>query len=59
MWQRFAKRLSQRGFSEDEISRVRCPIGVSKHSKEPRAIAISVAAELLDVLHAGDRAVEA
>jgi xanthine dehydrogenase accessory factor len=49
-WQRFQKRLEQRGFTPEEIARVRCPIGVSKHSKEPTAIAISVAAELLDVL---------
>jgi xanthine dehydrogenase accessory factor len=49
-WARFQKRLSQRGFSDAQIAKVRCPIGVSKHSKEPAAIAISVAAELLDVL---------
>jgi len=48
----FQKRLAQRGFTEAEIAKVRCPIGVSKHSKEPSAIAISVAAELLDVLQA-------
>ena len=49
-WDRFRKRLAQRGFTEAEIAKVRCPIGVSKHSKEPTAIAISVAAELLEVL---------
>ena len=49
-WDRFQKRLAQRGFTESEIAKVRCPIGVSKHSKEPSAIAISVAAELLEVL---------
>jgi len=49
-WDRFRKRLAQRGFTEREIAKVRCPIGVSKHSKEPAAIAISVAAELLEVL---------
>jgi xanthine dehydrogenase accessory factor len=49
-WQRFVNRLEQRGFSAQEIARVRCPIGVSKHSKEPSAIAISVAAELLEVM---------
>ena len=49
-WDRFRKRLAQRGFTEQEIAKVRCPIGVSKHSKEPAAIAISVAAELLEVL---------
>jgi xanthine dehydrogenase accessory factor len=49
-WARFQKRLEQRGFTAAEISKVRCPIGVSKHSKEPTAIAISTAAELLDVM---------
>jgi xanthine dehydrogenase accessory factor len=49
-WARFQKRLEARGFTTAEIAKVRCPIGVSKHSKEPTAIAISVAAELLDVL---------
>lgn len=49
-WARFQKRLAMRGFTPSEIAKVRCPIGVSKHSKEPTAIAISVAAELLDVL---------
>jgi xanthine dehydrogenase accessory factor len=51
-WDRFKKRLAERGFAEREIAKVRCPIGVSKHSKEPSAIAISVAAELLEVLQA-------
>ena len=49
-WARFQKRLEARGFTAEQIAKVRCPIGVSKHSKEPTAIAISVAAELLDVL---------
>jgi xanthine dehydrogenase accessory factor len=49
-WDRFQKRLQQRGFTAEEIARVRCPIGVSKHSKEPNAIAISAAAELLQVM---------
>ncbi len=49
-WQRFQKRLSQRGFTGEELSRVRCPIGVSKASKDPSAIALSTAAELTDVI---------
>jgi xanthine dehydrogenase accessory factor len=49
-WDRFQKRLAQRGFTQEEIGKIRCPIGVSKHSKEPTAIAISVAAELLEVM---------
>lgn len=48
-WARFRQRLAQRGFTEEEIARVRCPIGATETSKEPRAIAISTAAELLEV----------
>jgi xanthine dehydrogenase accessory factor len=51
-WDRFQKRLAQRGFRAEELARVRCPIGTAKHSKEPTAIAISVAAELLERMHA-------
>jgi xanthine dehydrogenase accessory factor len=51
-WARFQKRLTQRGISADRIARVRCPIGLSKRSKEPAAIALSVAAELADVMAA-------
>ena len=51
-WQRFQKRLTERGFSPAEIARVRCPIGLTKNSKEPAAIAISTAAELLEVMQA-------
>src|SRR5258706_12513348 len=53
-WVRFRARLAQRGLSEAQIAGVRCPIGISKHSKEPSAIAISVAAELLEVLERAD-----
>ncbi len=48
-WIRFRHRLLQRGFTEEELARVTCPIGVSKGSKEPRKIALSVAAELVDL----------
>lgn len=53
-WARFQARLAQRGLPEAQIASVRCPIGLSKHSKEPSAIAISVAAELLEVLERAD-----
>lgn len=49
-WQRFRKQLEARGFTSEEIDRVRCPIGATKGSKEPAAIAISTAAEILDVM---------
>lgn len=54
-WARFRARLEQRGFSADQIARVRCPIGVGARgavgsSKEPTAIALATAAELLEVI---------
>lgn len=54
-WARFRKRLAARGFSAEAILRVRSPIGISKGSKQPTAIAISVAAELLEVMAASSQ----
>lgn len=51
-WKRFQGRLLQRGFSAEELASVRCPIGATRTSKEPTAIAISTAAELLEVFEA-------
>ncbi len=48
-WQRFRTQLAQRGFPSEAIDAVRCPIGVTKTSKDPSAIALSAAAELVDV----------
>ncbi|MEM7515578.1 MAG: xanthine dehydrogenase accessory protein XdhC [Planctomycetota bacterium] len=48
-WQRFTKLLTARGFATEKIERIRCPIGLSKTSKEPGAIALSAAAEMVDV----------
>jgi xanthine dehydrogenase accessory factor len=45
-WLRFQKRLAQRGFGPAELARVRCPIGLTRASKDPAAIALSTAAEL-------------
>ncbi|MAB80455.1 MAG: xanthine dehydrogenase accessory protein XdhC [Planctomycetes bacterium] len=49
-WVRFRKRLEQRGYSPEAIDKVTCPIGVSRGSKEPSAIALSTATQLVDVL---------
>ena len=49
-WARFQQRLLQRGRSAAELARVTCPIGIGRISKEPRAIALSVAAQLVEVL---------
>jgi len=49
-WARFRKRLLARGFDEAQVDSIRCPIGATRTSKEPTAIAISTAAELLEVM---------
>lgn len=49
-WIRFHKRLAQRGFTEEQLAGVVCPIGVVKGSKEPRSIALSVATEIVERL---------
>lgn len=48
--ERFEKRLLQRGFTPQTLARLRCPIGVTRTSKEPAAIALSAAAELATLL---------
>jgi xanthine dehydrogenase accessory factor len=58
-WARFRAGLAVEGHDEATIGRIRCPIGLpgaaSSSSKVPAAIAVSVAAELMDLL-AADRA---
>jgi xanthine dehydrogenase accessory factor len=49
-WTRFRRRLEQRGCSPAALARVRCPIGAVRTSKDPSAIALSVAAELAAAL---------
>jgi xanthine dehydrogenase accessory factor len=51
-WARFRARLERRGFSSADLARVRCPIGAVRTSKDPAAIALSVAAELAAALDA-------
>lgn len=49
-WATFRHRLSDRGFSDAELSRVTCPIGVKGvQGKEPEVIAVAVAAQLLQL----------
>ena len=59
-WATFRHRLAARGFSDAELARVRCPIGVPGiNGKEPEVIAVSVAAQILLYLsqgYAGDSA---
>lgn len=55
-WARFRTGLAVEGHDEGTIDRIRCPIGLAGlPGKEPPAIAVSVAAELLQ-LFASDRA---
>jgi xanthine dehydrogenase accessory factor len=47
-WASFRRRLAQRGFTEDELDAVTCPIGLPGITgNEPAVIAASVAAQLL------------
>jgi xanthine dehydrogenase accessory factor len=49
-WATFRHRLIERGFSEDELARITCPIGIPGiEGKEPEVIAIAVAAQLLSL----------
>lgn len=45
-WDRFRAQLTQRGFDAEALARVTCPIGVTRDSKAPSAIALSVATQL-------------
>ena len=52
-WATFRSRLLHRGFSEDEIAQITCPIGVPGiFGKQPEVIAVGVAAQLLQRLQA-------
>lgn len=50
-WATFRSRLAARGFAEAELAHVTCPIGVPGiRDKRPEAIAVAVAAQLLQTL---------
>jgi len=49
-WATFRHRLQERGFTEAELARITCPIGVPGITgKEPEVIAVAVAAQLLQL----------
>jgi len=49
-WATFRKRLQERGYTDAELARVTCPIGLSSiRRKEPEVIAVGVAAQLLQL----------
>lgn len=53
-WRRFQRRLTEEGHTADELARIHTPIGVPGiASKDPAAIAVSVAAGLLQRFEAG------
>jgi xanthine dehydrogenase accessory factor len=53
-WASFRQKLLARGFTEMELTRVTCPIGVAGIAdKRPEAIAVAVAAQLLQVVSKG------
>jgi xanthine dehydrogenase accessory factor len=50
-WEKFRTRLSARGYTVEELARVKCPIGLDLGGKSPQEVALSIAAELLRVHH--------
>lgn len=48
---RFRDRLLQRGYSQQAISKLTMPIGLDTGGKEPMAVAISIAAQVLQLYH--------
>lgn len=56
-WATFRHRLQARGFTDLELAHVTCPIGIAGiTSKEPEAIAVSVAAQILLAMDAVGKA---
>ncbi len=48
---RFRTRLLQRGYSEQAIAKLTMPIGLKVGGKEPMAVAVSIAAQVLQIYH--------
>lgn len=53
-WARFQIRLKKAGLQDEDIARIRCPIGVGDLGKTPKAIAVSFAAEVLKLRNSFD-----
>lgn len=51
-WARFRNRLSALGHGQPEISRIECPIGLPDLGRSPHAIAVGIAARLLNTTEA-------
>ena len=48
---RFCDRLLQRGYSESLVKRITMPIGLPIGGKEPMAVAVSIAAQIMQQYH--------
>jgi len=54
-WNRFQKMLLERGFSQERIDQVTCPVGRLKiRSKHPKKVALSIVSQLLETLEDQD-----
>jgi xanthine dehydrogenase accessory factor len=48
-WDAFRKKLAAVGFSDEELQKVRCPVGLPLGGKLPQEVAISIASEILQI----------
>lgn len=54
-WGRFRKRYLARGFTEEQLTTVRCPVGLDIGAMTPAEIAISIIAEMIHHRRGGPR----
>lgn len=51
-WSRFQQRFTHRGYSEETIGRIKCPIGLSQvPGKHPMEVAVSISGEIIAHYH--------
>jgi xanthine dehydrogenase accessory factor len=50
-WLRFQNRLQEKGITREQLQKVKCPIGTKLLGKAPKEVAISLAAELLEIYY--------
>ena len=55
-WHKFKSRLKVKGFDEELLARVHCPIGKKGAGKAPQEIAIHIAGDLLEEFYGRNRA---
>lgn len=49
--QRFTARLLSKGISAEDLSQVQCPMGISIGGKAPKEVALSIGAQLIQILN--------